>query len=232
MAIITWPGLPSAWWIELDLPTEWTRVSDCLGELKNALEAYNERHPDRPLSGFDELLMWWWLAAPDEPQRSIIELAGREAPLLSSGLETIDLLPDERWPFFNDLWFDFQPARLRLEHLRSGTVWYDLHIRLSPDVVRALGLADNAPLARTAMAPVPTPMPAASSPIGTNEARADLLYRAALPHAGAKKWTAEQARDNAREVFQGDPLLGELSRRVYRRAWAIARTKLPKLGKL
>jgi hypothetical protein len=60
----------------------------------------------------------------------------------------------------------------------------------------------------------------------TERVRAELLYRAALPHLpGSLAWTAEEARTKAKEIFPGDRLLG-VSIEIVRRAWQIAKVRL------
>jgi hypothetical protein len=64
----------------------------------------------------------------------------------------------------------------------------------------------------------------------TNHARAELLYKAALPQTGAMAWSTEQALAEARRRFPGNPLLNSKSIRSFRTAWRLARRLLHEQG--
>jgi len=216
MATITWPSIPSPWWVELDLPTEWMPYSMVRGEFLKALDAHNKhlRETETPLDEEQFLKQFFW----PPPYSSVFEFAVRR------GQEEVWPLywsPLERMPFTaNHLHYDL--SRLLDQHRRPGDPEYVLLMRLSPDVAQALGRVK--PNVAPARAHPPTPL---ASRRKTDNARAELFYQAAKPYMpGSLSWFAPTALDRANKMFQGDPLLNSKDPSAYGRAWRIAKQRL------
>jgi hypothetical protein len=154
----------------------------------------------------NELLAWWWVA-------EIVEYAGRkndfEAPLREIECPSLERLPRHWWN-----------NEGRLEHIKTGNVYYDWHVRLKTAAEFRHDQALDAPTANRE-----TPRRRKGD---TDHARAELLCKAARPHLPESlRWQPDTVLTAARNIeeIKNNRLLNT-SRSRLSAAWLLAKKKL------